>query len=688
MKSLLWLVVLVVALVWPSRLAGPLDGAPLDHPSEVVALALVLLLWLATPAAARDHRLRILSLVLLVWKLGLALIAGQDGLCVRFTSPVPLYRDNVYVPHSWDVRADWQSPTPVCSAVMTRDYPEVEYFPAWFYNLPPADPGRAATPADRPPNVRTGLTLTGYVNAAASGRLRILASGSVPGRVRLLGRDYQLAELAGGVDVPPGIHPLKIDAQLEGAGWQLAMDWNGVSPWAAGRLTLGPPTPIDRWLRPWANYVPALIVGLVSVLLLQSFVMAHAGRLTVVLTMSLLMLLVGWSGREVLMRLSPLLLLLALVRPPRRREWRVGVALLLLPWMAMWLPRAAAQAGAFTWYSSGDDWWMFQRFAYRIFLQGYWLEGGEVTFWFQPLYRWIAGALHMVFGDSSVGELLWDAAAAGIGALFAFRITAAHAGAPWGVMAGVLVLLTFSAGPAWHLFGRGLSEFSSAGLLYAAALLSLRAEGTSAVIAGLLALLATFTRLNNLPMALTVAAFAVPAAVQARHLWRPAAWLTLASRPVAAGIIGVMAAGLWLFTARTYYYTGVPDMLYGTTARLNSVWSGAGGFALVERLVSSVLMLVTMNDPPRFDWRALPVIGGTVASGLGILGVGWFGRLPLNVTLLCLSGIVGGLIARGVAYPGRFSIHLVPAAITVATLALALWMNRSRPDRTVSPDGP
>ncbi len=52
--------------------------------------------------------------------------------------------------------------------------------------------------------------------------------------------------------------------------------------------------------------------------------------------------------------------------------------------------------------------WMFQRWAYRIYLQGYWLHGGELTFWFQPFYRWIAGALHLVFGDSSMGEFWWD----------------------------------------------------------------------------------------------------------------------------------------------------------------------------------------------------------------------------------------------------------------------------------------
>ena len=55
-------------------------------------------------------------------------------------------------------------------------------------------------------------------------------------------------------------------------------------------------------------------------------------------------------------------------------------------------------------------------------MQGYWLEGGEKTFWFQPLYRWITGALHLVFGDSSVGEVYWDAACLLAGGFVAFTL--------------------------------------------------------------------------------------------------------------------------------------------------------------------------------------------------------------------------------------------------------------------------
>src|SRR5262249_13712942 len=140
------------------------------------------------------------------------------------------------------------------------------------------------------------------------------------------------------------------------------------------------------------------------------------------------------------------------------------------------------------------------------------LEGGSPTFWFQPLYRWIAGLLHIVFGDSSAGEWYWDGACLLAGAIFAWRFVASAAGFRWGIVAAVLALPPFLSGTAQYLLGRGLGEISSSGLIAAAALWAMRARDgnwRAALAAGLLATLAFYTRLNNLPMALGAALFAM-----------------------------------------------------------------------------------------------------------------------------------------------------------------------------------
>jgi hypothetical protein len=148
-----------------------------------------------------------------------------------------------------------------------------------------------------------------------------------------------------------------------------------------------------------------------------------------------------------------------------------------------------------------------------------------------------------------------------------------------------------------------------------------------------------------------------------------------ASRAVLLGTLGSVSVGLWLFTARTYYYTKVPSMLFGTTAALNSVWQSSDTMgAATARVASSVMMLLTMNDPPAFDARALPVMAGFAIAVLGVAQVGRFRRLPLNLCAFGVASIIGALVARGTAYPGRFSVHLIPVTVSLSTCAVALFV--------------
>jgi hypothetical protein len=210
--------------------------------------------------------------------------------------------------------------------------------------------------------------------------------------------------------------------------------------------------------------------------------------------------------------------------------------LIALPFLAIFMALGAQRAGIFTWYSSGDDWWTFQRLSYRIYMQGYWLEGGERTFWFQPLYRWVLGAI---------------------------------------------------------------------------------------------------------------------------------------------------AVGVHLIALRTWHYTGIYSMLHGTSTGVNTVWKA--GESLFQSLVSSVLMVLTMNDPPRFDVRAVPVLFGFAAALLGLAGLRPFARLPLHLVVLCMAGIAGALVVRASTYPGRFSIHMVPVTVTLAVCAIALLLKRDRVTRSRPP---
>ena len=376
--------------------------------------------------------------------------------------------------------------------------------------------------------------------------------------------------------------------------------------------------------------------------------------------------------------------------PPRLKNATGGLALIGIPWLTFIVVMSAPQIGHFTLYPSGHDFWGFQRYGYRIVMQGYWLEGGSPTFWFQPLYRWIAGILHLIFGDPSVGEFYWDGACVLTMAMFSFAVTKAFAGFRWGIAAAVMTLTVFTLGTSWQYLGRGLSEISSAGLVSLAALVAMRSRHRRwglAAAAGVLATLAFYTRLNNLPMALGVAIFALPIRQPVRTLFRPRTWIARISWPTAAAVVVAVGVGVLLFAWRTWYYTGVFSVFYGTQRDLLSLWQpGMALGTLLERMAGSVMMVLTMNDPARFDPYSLPLLIGAGVSLLGVAGVPKLRELPLAPLVFCLVALSGALVTRGSAYSGRFSIHMIAVTCAVVTCTAALFWRgvvRLKPDATI-----
>jgi hypothetical protein len=230
-------------------------------------------------------------------------------------------------------------------------------------------------------------------------------------------------------------------------------------------------------------------------------------------------------------------------------------------------------------------------------------------------------------------------------------------------------------GPTWGFWGLGLSENAGAGFIYMAALTAINARGWPGMAAaGALATLGFFTRPNSLPIALAVAVFAVPITVSVRDALRPSRWLGASTIRMALAAIAVVVAGVFLFTLRTWYYTGVFSMFHGTTMASHALWQpGLPWSEVVERMASSVLMVLTMNDPARFAWYATPIIAAAAISIAAIAGLPIVRNLPLSIVLFFLAGLSGALVARGVAYSGRFSTIVIGSAsvVTIGAIALA-----------------
>ena len=684
----MWGLLAVVALLWPARTVGLLDGLPLERTiANAVLLGVVLptLLWFH-PRFLRAPLARVAVLALLAWKAFGAATITPDGWCVRFEPQRPLVKDAAsIVPHSWDVRADWLSDEPACSAIVRRPYKGLGEFPVWFFNLPPPNDSWP-DPLDLPPAARTGMIVSGFIDARHEGTLELEFT-----------RDMQAAAYVDGVKMDrtagltPGVHHVRVEAMLTGDRWRFEPRWNGADLWSSRGVlaTVKRPSRFDAIVRPWAGWlVTTLVAGLLIawVVSLVARIGSPAALAWIAAASAVLGGLAATNHVDAARWCVAGLIGAALVPVPARLRNVFGVfALVGIPWLVLIVAAFADNIGHFRLYAWGNDYWMYQRFGYRIVMQGYWLEGGTKSFHFQPFYRWVSGLLHLVFGDSSIGEFFWEGACYLIVALLAFSVTKAAAGFRWGVVGAVTTLTVVAWGLGWGLIGGSLSEVTSMGFIYLGAFMALRSRRGSlawAVAAGVLASLAFYTRLNNLPMAAGIALFALSARVPLHQFFQrqPAApkpkakagaWPTRIAGRTLVAVPAVLALGLLFFAWRNWHFNGSFSLFGGTQLQMLALWQpGMSLAAVVPRWIDSVLMVITVHDPPQFDWKSLPVLFGAAVAPLALVGVPRLRDVPALPVLFFLVAISGAFVARGSAYPGRFSVHIIGVTCALAVIGV------------------
>jgi hypothetical protein len=699
----MWGLLAAVALLWPARAAGLLDGLPLENSianAVLVGVVFPSLLWFH-PRFLRTRLARVVVLALLASKAIGAAALAPEGWCVRFEPQRPLVKDATsIVPHSWDVRADWRSDRPACSAIMRRAYKGFGEFPVWFFNLPPATEGDFPTELDRPPGARTAMTVSGFLDAARSGVLQFDVTPDMNATAYVDG-----VKMDDAVMVAAGTHHLRIDAMLTGERWRFEPHWNGADLWHSLGVvaTVKRPSRVDVLARPAAGWVVTLL-ALGFVLAWTASMVARIASPAAITWMVGASAGLGWLAATDRVALAQWwvagLAGAALVPVPARLKNVFGAFVLVgIPWLTLIVTANAGHIGRFTWYTAGDDFWTYQRFAYRIVMQGYWLEGGSRQFYFQPFYRWVNGLLHLVFGDSSVGEFFWDGACFLVAALLAFILTKASSGFRCGLIAAAATLAVVALGAPWGLIGRGLSEITSAGFLYLGAFMALKSRRSSlawAIAAGVLASLSFYTRLNNLPMAAAITLFAMSARVPLRQFFvlplgapkpkaKAGAWQLRIAWRTAIVVPLVLAIGVAFLAWRNWYFNGVFSVFYGTQRNIVALWQPGMSFgALMAKWLDSVLMVLTVHDPPAFDWKALPVFVGALVALLAVAGVPRLRDVPALPVLFFLVGISAAFVARGWTYQGRFSAHIIGVTCALAVCGIErLFRPQLRPTRRV-----
>lgn len=651
MKARLWSVLLAAAVLWPARVVGPLDGAPLDTMADAVVIGLLLpALWWLGRRGVTTRLTQAAIVLLLAWKAFGAAAITQQGLCVAMSAGRPLSGFNSLVPieeptgalRSWDVRADWRDPSPRCTAIVTRPLTDKQSFPAWFLNLTVQLPG----PKD------VVMRATGFATTGSA------------------------------------TEPVDIHAVLTGDSWSFDPAVDGRPVFGSGLVTIAPPTEADRligrfgWMITWVlvmTIVVSLAVHVANAMALTAATIAGVG------VVSTVAMVVGLAADSGVQRLGALVLFAGAIIPVSARLRNSFGAFLLIgvPWLAFIAALSAQQVGRFTLYSDGDDWLTYQVASHRIYFQGYWLEGGNAVFDFQPFYRWMTGALHLVFGDSSVGELYWDASCLLMGALLAFHLARAFSGFRVGLLAAGAVLATMTIGTPWYFLGRGLSEIAAAGWAFLAMFFLLRGRRGSAgwaLAAGVAAVLMFYTRLNHVLFALFFPAFLLPSRTTL-------AWSRLGvalggvrwSQVVVFGT--TFAAGVAAFAWRTWHYTGVFSLFYGTSLKNND--TGLRPWTLLDvdvwaRIATNLQATIFMNEPPRPDPRAIVMVAGVAVAVGALVWTRLASRVPVIAWIASAGGILGAFLAFSHNYPGRFTIHLLPFASALALSGAAVVWQRKR----------
>jgi len=686
MHRALWGVTFVVALLWPGRALYPFDGLPLNGVADAIALGVAVpVLWMLAPRFLDERWVRMAIACLVVLKIAESILLTQHGWCARFQTTAPFHNRVLTIPidepngllRSWDVRADWRADAPACTAIIDRPYTTWSAFPAWFVNFTDfVDlPDRVGIRTDESAR-HFRLEVTGALTVADAGRFSI----DLDRDMTLVGQiDSTPVESSGGapigVALAPGTHDVALRFSMSGNRWKFVPLWNDRNAFRSATLTTARPGLADRLAPVFGNVTPALVVvlllGWIGWLVAQYS--GEPALLAWTVAASVLLAAVALGGRGE--RAAGFLLFGAVAVPvgTSARNWRSALMLVGVPWLVFFVARTLSQIGHISIYSV-DDWLTYQVAGYRIYMNGYWLEAGNRVFDYQPLYRWITGALHLAFGDSSVGEVYWDAACLLAGGFVAFTLVERVAGFRWAVGAAAATLAIFTLGTIWYFVGRGLSEIAAAGFAFLAALTIARADRRPAlaVIAGSLAVLAFYARLNQLLFVAFLAALWLPPHVSAS--WRAVskAISHLDLRRLVA-YFAVLAAGVALFALRTWWYTGVFSVLYGTSLRNNDTGLRLSTMASTDvwrRVAHSLSALVWMNEPPSPDLRALVVVAGTVLSVLALLQVPRLSRLPASIAVVTVGAALSSFVAHTHAYPGRMSIHLVPLAVAMTVVAV------------------
>jgi hypothetical protein len=342
--------------------------------------------------------------------------------------------------------------------------------------------------------------------------------------------------------------------------------------------------------------------------------------------------------------------------------------------MIQWWP----EIGRMTFFSLGDDWTTYQNMAREIVLgRDPWHRQNSVLV-YQPLYRYFVGILHLFFGQSPVAQYLLDVwavlGASGIIISLGLRM---GLNPPFALMSSWIYLIPALGGAFRHHIGRGLQEPTAMLfiMLTAWVVSCSRIEALKqALLAGFLAMIGFWLRMDHL---------GVLAGLGLLIITHPsgsisAAWMGFIKNLLTywkwiAVFLFLLLMAFVSIPLRNWVFGG--KWVFTDPNNLNILWCNTW----ICALKNFQKLLLAQDTQVPFTSRIISILSALILlSGtlFGLLALFWR-KGPLAYFPLSLGIALAGLLfpylwVKVVAYPPRFSIHLLPLASLSLSILLFL----------------
>ncbi len=311
------------------------------------------------------------------------------------------------------------------------------------------------------------------------------------------------------------------------------------------------------------------------------------------------------------------------------------------------------QIQTFKWYSAGDDWLTYQQFARSIFLDDDWINWGETSMVYQPLYRFFVGIFHVFFGQSSFAQNMFDVWCILGMAYLVYQILKLFRLNPYISFAAGVFMVFIMLKPGMNRFiGSGLQEIAAAFFMVLCFYFIIKHLYSSNSIkhlhlAGLVSFIAIWLRVEHLIAIAAFGLFLFPKQSNYRQILKYRdAWLYFSYVFIAIG----------LYFLKIYFHNFIFLQDRNDSAIQNSL------------IVFAKLLIPYNPSGEGFLWFKFIFFSSIIVSFL--LGFKFFKYKNINLILIpfCLfSTFFPYLFLEVHGYIHRFCIHVIPMAlITIA----------------------